>query len=283
MENKFPCPVCGSACALLDVVDFNKSCGEARGTFLELSGVPVYYALCSNCGFCFAPEMATWKLEEFKRRIYNHEYALVDPDVVEDRPERNAKTLISMFGDQPPPIKHLDYGGGNGLLAKHLTNSGWQSTSYDPFVDENVCLEHIGKFALISAFEVFEHVPDVNELMLNLSTLLAPNGVVLLSTMLSDGSIHANERLTWWYASPRNGHISLFSRNSLEILAKNNGLNFASFSTGFHVLYTETPSWAAHIIGMSDQMPQQGTPRETFKQKIARAIFNYYFRDRFTL
>jgi SAM-dependent methyltransferase len=250
MDHNLLCSVCGGTCSLLDVVDFNKSCEEARGRFLDLAGIPVYYALCSECGFCFAPELMTWKLEEFEKKIYNDEYVLVDPDYVETRPRSNAANLISMFGDRAHSIKHLDYGGGSGFLVKLLRESNWQSISYDPFVDRNLSIEKLGKFDLITAFEVFEHVPDVQELMSNLCSLLSPNGLVLFSTLISDGNIHSNQRICWWYASPRNGHISLFSKRSLSILAQNSGLNFGSFSEGFHVLCTKIPAWADHIIRM---------------------------------
>ncbi len=248
MIHNLICPVCRETCSLLDVVDFNKSCEEIRGKFLGLSGIPVYYALCMQCGFCFAPEILSWQLEAFENKIYNSEYILVDPDYIETRPRANANTVISMFNEQTQLIKHLDYGGGNGLLANLLNESGFNSTTYDPFVDRNIDLKKLGQFNLITAFEVFEHVPDIHELMSNLRLLLAPNGLILFSTLLSDGNIHANQRLSWWYASPRNGHISLFSENSLTLFAHSNGFNLGSFSAGFHVLFTEVPIWAKHII-----------------------------------
>lgn len=246
-ENLF-CPVCHGSCSLLDVVDFNKSCEELRNTFLPLSGVPVFYAICGHCGFCFAPEISEWSLEEFEARIYNDQYALVDPDYIEARPHSNATNLGLMFHDAPPPVRHLDYGGGNGYLSEKLRKSGWDSMSYDPFVNRSTNLKQLGQFDLITAFEVFEHVPDVQDLMLDLRSVLSPNGVVLFSTVLSDGNIRPRERLSWWYASPRNGHISLFSRNSLTNLARSHGFNFGSFSVGFHTFFTKVPTWAAHII-----------------------------------
>jgi SAM-dependent methyltransferase len=254
IESLFPnliCPVCGGVCSLLDVVDLNKSCEEARGKFLSRSGIPVHYMLCSDCSFCFAPEIMTWPLAKFKEKIYNDEYVLVDPDYVEARPRANATNLISMFGDRGQTIRHLDYGGGEGLLVKLLRDSNWQSTSYDPFVNKDVDLEQIGKFDLITAFEVFEHVPNVQELMSNLCSLLTPGGLVLFSTLLLDGNIYSHQRINWWYASPRNGHISLFSKKSLDIIAKQRGFNFGSFSVGLHVFFKDVPSWANHLIRMS--------------------------------
>jgi SAM-dependent methyltransferase len=247
---KSACPVCGGACSPLDPVDFNKSCDEAKGKFLSFAGIPVRYAVCGDCGFCFAPEFASWTLEEFEERIYNDEYVSVDSDYLDVRPRANAANLISMFGDRAQAIRHLDYGGGNGLLVQLLRESGWQSVSYDPFVDRNTLVGQLGQFDLITAFEVFEHVPDVQELMSILRSLLALNGLVLFSTLLSDGNIHPGQDLDWWYASPRNGHIALFSRQSLAILAQRHGLNLGSFSSGFHFFFTQVPPWAAPIIRM---------------------------------
>lgn len=247
------CPVCRQRCSLLDVVDFNKSCEERRGTFLSPAGVPIYYAFCGGCGFCFAPEMSTWSLEKFEDKVYNDDYAVVDPDYKEVRPRGNAGTLVSLFGSLPRSVRHLDYGGGNGVLVDLLRTSGWNSISYDPLVNRDVSAEQLGRFELITAFEVFEHVPDVQQLMSHLRSLLAPDGLVLFSTLLSDGSIHRNQRLSWWYASPRNGHISLFSRNSLALLAQNHGFHFGSFSVGCHILFSNIPPWAAHIIRVSNR------------------------------
>ncbi len=74
------CPVCDGRSRPHDVVDFNRSCEESRGKYLPLSGEPIYYARCQDCGFCFAPEMLRWPLETFARKVYNEGYAEIDPD-----------------------------------------------------------------------------------------------------------------------------------------------------------------------------------------------------------
>lgn len=248
MDKNLRCTVCQQPSSLLDVVDFNKSCEEVRGNFLALSGEPCYYALCSHCGFCFAPEIANWSLEQFAEKIYNDQYGQVDPDYLETRPRLNAENLIAMFGQRKNLFRHLDYGGGQGLLADLLQKAGWQSVSYDPFVDRGPPDATLGQFGLITAFEVFEHVPDPPKLVAELRRLLAPDGVVLFSTLLSDDHIVPRQRLSWWYAAPRNGHISLFSRRSLALLGQNNGFNFGSFSPAFHTYFTTVPAWAEHLI-----------------------------------
>jgi SAM-dependent methyltransferase len=243
------CPVCDARAALFDVVDLNKSCEEFRQRYLPLAGVAVYYALCERCGFCFAPEMHAWSREEFSSKIYNAYYSKVDPDYLERRPRANADELIKLVGDDTgETIRHLDYGGGDGLLSDFLRDSGWRSSSFDPFVDSETDLPSLGKFDLVTAYEVFEHVPDVRRLVSDLATLTSERGLVLFSTVLSDGNIAPHERLNWWYASPRNGHISLFSRDSLYFLAQSEGFNFGSLSPNFHGFWKAVPDWACDFL-----------------------------------
>jgi SAM-dependent methyltransferase len=203
--------------------------------------------LCGNCGFCFAPQLCAWPAETFERWIYNDGYIEVDPDYVASRPQQNADFLLQLF-PKPPVASHLDYGGGNGLLAKILRARGWPSSSYDPFIERDKSSGSLGQFDLITAFEVFEHVPDVQALIRDIEMLRAPDGIVLFSTLISDGELQPDRPLSWWYAAPRNGHISLFSQKSLGVVANLLELNLASFSSSFHALFRRVPTWAGHLL-----------------------------------
>jgi SAM-dependent methyltransferase len=242
-----PCPVCGGRSEWLDGVDFNKSCEEARGKVLPPSDALVYYAICSNCAFCFAPQIHAWPPETFEQWIYNDTYVEVDPDYLGARPRNNADLLCQLF-PQAPQARHLDYGGGNGLLANLLRERGWDSNSYDPLIERDKAQESRGQFDFITAFEVFEHVPDVAALIRDIDQLRAPTGILLFSTVLSDGEVQPNKSLRWWYAAPRNGHISLFSRKSLAVLASRLSLNFVSFSNNSHAFFRTVPTWAQRLI-----------------------------------
>ncbi|MBC7604625.1 MAG: class I SAM-dependent methyltransferase, partial [Ramlibacter sp.] len=140
------CPVCGGACPLLDVLDFHQSAVVEKTKPLPLSGEPIYYALCESCGFCFAPGICSWTKEQFEQKIYNEQYSLVDPHHIDHRPRGNAAMVLQMFGLPSPAIRHLDYGGGNGVLSRVLAEAGWQSTSYDPFVDRDLQPQTLGQF-----------------------------------------------------------------------------------------------------------------------------------------
>ncbi|MCE9660507.1 MAG: class I SAM-dependent methyltransferase [Burkholderiales bacterium] len=240
------CPVCRSVCKPLASVDFNKNCEEARGLKLPHSGEAIEYCLCDACGFCFAPEFAAWTFQDFERRIYNADYEKVDPDYKQARPEANANLLEQLFGSSKPA--HIDYGGGSGVLSAALRAKGWSSRTYDPFVDRDARVQDLGSFDLVTAFEVFEHVPDINVLFADLHSLVKADGLILFSTLLSDGEIARGRALSWWYAAPRNGHISLFSAQSLRMCLNQRGFNLASASANLHLAYRAVPAWARHLL-----------------------------------
>jgi SAM-dependent methyltransferase len=246
---QFTCPICSANAEYLDVVDFNKTCEENKGVFLPKSGTPIYYALCNQCQFCFSPEMMLWDSGQFKSHVYNDDYLLIDSEYEDIRPQRNFSLLNTKFGQFKKDFSHLDYGGGNGRLSSLLTAEGFNSLSYDVFVDDFDAEELDQKFDLITSFEVFEHHPDPVALIKKLCALLTPNGIILFSTILSDNNIKKNQRLDWFYASPRNGHISLFSTLSLGFLAGKFGFNLASDWFEYHIFYKEKPEWAVHFLG----------------------------------
>lgn len=231
------CPICSRATSLFDVVDFNKACGDPTASNIGLSGEAIYYARCTDCGFLYAPSLHAWSESQFLERIYNKDYIQFDGEYAEVRPRQNAQTIVQYFSHQRSGISHLDYGGGNGLTSKLLRNDGWNSVSFDPFPSSQTDITSLGDFNLITAFEVFEHVPDLHGMMNNLEKLLRPGGVVMLTTFLSDGQIKEGERLSWWYAAPRNGHISLFSSKALRRLAGLHGFNVRHLNQSLHLLF----------------------------------------------
>lgn len=242
-SNNCTCPICEHIANPFDVVDFNKTAVERKGIFLEKSGKPVYYNYCDNCGFLFAPEFQRWSDNDFEKYIYNEDYEKIDPDYLKRRPIANGNFLIKTFKNTQE-INHLDFGGGNGLCSEYLKQKGWKSTSYDPYSKKNeVNLNE--KYNLITAFEVFEHHNNPHKLIEDLLLLLEDDGIIVFSTLLSDEYLKKNQRINWWYVSPRNGHISIFSRKSLNILCEKYKFRFGSFHDGVHILFREKlPKWS---------------------------------------
>lgn len=228
-----PCKICGAASVLFDTLDFARSCNASTAAI----GVPVHYHRCTGCGFTFTRFFDAFTPTDWTERVYNADYAAVDPEFAQARPLRNAMAVRSYFGDLREAIIGLDFGGGNGTAAAALRRAGWSFDSLDPFGAAELTQAHAGRYSLCTAFEVFEHLPDP-EATLREIVVCCSSGplVIVVGTWLSDG--HADVGLQdWCYAAPRNGHISLFSRRSLELLAQRCGLEFASLNGKTHALY----------------------------------------------
>jgi hypothetical protein len=91
-------------------------------------------------------------------------------------------------------------------------------------------------------------VPDTNKLLRDLLELMDTPCLIIFSTLMLDGNINKNERLNWWYASPRNGHVSLFSSKSLVLLGQKNKITFRSFGPNYHCYLNQIPEWAKKLI-----------------------------------
>lgn len=244
---KTGCKCCGAPASLYGVVDFHKNCEERRNPgLLGVSGVPVYYHRCGRCGFLFTAAFDVFSEADFGREIYNEEYLLVDPDFPLARPQANAEMIAGFFAASKE-LRILDYGGGNGLLARLLRDKGFTRVeTYDPFVPDHAA-RPAGTYDLILCFEVVEHAPDPSATFRDIATLLDPAGMVIFSTLLQPADIDAHG-VGWWYVAPRNGHVSLHSAESLNRVARPLGLNVGSFHEGLHVLFRELPAFAAHLV-----------------------------------
>jgi len=239
------CKVCQGPSPLFGVVDFHKSCVEAQGKRLALSGYPVYYRRCSVCSFTFTTAFDGWSHAEFREHIYNQDYITVDPDFAELRPAGNAKVMAETFQASRESMEILDYGGGSGMMADLLRKQGFSATTYDPFSEFNAMPTE--RFDLIACFEVMEHVPSPKETVATMVSLLKDGGAILFSTMVQPAGFEGIG-LNWWYAGPRNGHVSLYSTHALAHLFKPHGMNVGSFTEGLHIAYSTIPAFASHLL-----------------------------------
>ena len=207
----------------------------------------VDYHRCDRCAHMWSPEHRGWSIEDFAARIYNAEYGKVDPDYLDRRPRGNADMLEQMLGKHKEVIRHLDYGGGNGLLSHLLKERGWQSRSWDPYTNEGELWS--GQYDLVTCFEVFEHEAHPDRLVNALMAVVDEPGLIFFSTALSDGAVR--DKLEWWYAAPRNGHVSLYSERSLHALFRPFGFAVASLSSNFHMAFRNPPPWALETFARS--------------------------------
>lgn len=196
------CPICNDNMKLLFTVSFRYS----------LSGMADYFQ-CISCGYIKAPLFDNWTEKAWKQ-IYNEKYHLVDTGA-KVRQYRYANMINTYFFDY-----HLDYGSGEGLVSKILSQSGRNSYSYDPFYKNDKELPNI-KFDFVSAIEVLEHLTNPNMLFKQIDDMTYINCKMLATTKLSSSFTKPIEK--FWYVNPYAGHICFYTDKSLQILAENNG------------------------------------------------------------
>lgn len=121
----------------------------------------------------------------------------------------------------------LDFGcGPTPVLAHLLRNYGLKVDCYDKLFSP-VSLSEWRSYDLITATEVFEHLPDPLETLTFLKRYLNPNGFLALMTHFHPNNI--DEFNTWWYHRDIT-HISFFTPGTLDIMA---------FLTGFEILFID--------------------------------------------
>ncbi len=222
-----PCQICRAPTRNVLTKEQNVSCGdyfEGRRLYPEDRG-SLQLMECVACGFARFDGMDRWSADEFRARIYNDDYHLCDQPFLGARPRK----LAAWLAEALPRQRLVDYGGGEGMMASLLRDLGFDAVSFDPFYGESAA--PVGTSPVVTAFEVVEHVPDQRALFRALMELCAPSGIIIFSTLLKVKELSGD----WWYASPRNGHVSFHSRQSLQLLMADLGLFCRSLSTEMHV------------------------------------------------
>jgi hypothetical protein len=214
------CKVCGGQAFFFDVVDFNKSCSTPEIYPFGMAGVPVPYFRCSVCSFLFTEFFDNWTPQDFARFVYNEDYIKVDGEYAGIRPERLAAGVANRLAGLSE-LRILDYGSGSGVFADQLRSRGFKYvSSFDPFSNP---VRPIGQFDVITCFEVLEHTTSPCSVLADIASLLEFNGCVIFNTSIQPTTI-GEIRANWWYVAPRNGHVSIFSRNALAHLGQSEGL-----------------------------------------------------------
>lgn len=238
------CKCCGTQAAWFGTVDFSRSCEDHRGKVMPDSGRDVDYFRCGACGFLFTDLIDGWSGDRVAAEIYNADYVRVDPDFAGKRVGGNADFLAWALEEERDRLRLLDYGGGEGLMAALLRTRGFAAESFDPFHAGGECPK--GPFDLVTAFEVVAHSPDPHATFAEARALTAEDGAFLFTTLLQPPDI-ATVGLGWWYAAPRNGHVSLHSRESLRVAAQRAGWTLESFNDDLHAAWVRRPRWLRHL------------------------------------
>lgn len=122
--------------------------------------------------------------------------------------------------------KCLDYGCGKiHLLSDILNENGYQSDYYDLYYYDH---KITNKYDTIILIEVFEHILEIDRLMLDLKHLLNENGKIIIMTKKKEYPLDK-----FWYLRDAT-HVSFVDDKTMKYLAKISDLSL-TLESGYYV------------------------------------------------
>ncbi|EKD95370.1 MAG: Glycosyl transferase, family 2 [uncultured bacterium] len=210
-----------------------KICGFKTDYYFKkniLGKYDVTYYRCKHCGL-IQTEKPFWLKEAYSSAIIDSDTGILSRNIALSK-----ITAIICLLLLNKNSKVLDYGGGYGILTRLLRDIGMDCYWTDKYA-ENIFAKgfedkNISKYDMVTAFELFEHLENPVEELVNIFGKFQPQ-VLLFSTVLHKGTPSKN----WWYFVPEGGqHITLYTKKSLEIIAERLGLKLSTNNNDIHIL-----------------------------------------------
>jgi hypothetical protein len=198
-----------------------------------LGHVDVAYHRCPSCGLVMALD-PTW-LEE----AYGDAIAKLDVGLL-DRCQILASVTASVLrAERLRGGRFLDWAGGYGTLTRLMRDRGYDFAHNDPMAvnvfaeGHEVADPSAGRYDLVTAFEVLEHLTDP---VASLSPLAAVTDRMLVTTQVVPSP--APLPSDWdYYALESGQHITFYTPRSLEVLASRLGYDGVVTSSLVHLFH----------------------------------------------
>ena len=188
------CPLCNSAATLF--------CEKPKHLFYK----------CNTCEGIFRPKYTFLTAEEEKSHYEKH-----NNDVFDERYQAFVSPIVNaILNDFSPEAKGLDFGSGTGpVIAKMLTDKGYQVQNYDLFFENDVALLN-QKYDYVSCCEVMEHFQQPYKEFELLKSLLLPKGKLYCKT-----EVFNNQKpFENWYYKDDFTHVFIYQPKTLKWLKK---------------------------------------------------------------
>lgn len=214
------CPVCS---------EIMHNCFQAK----VLGKYVAQYEVCNHCGFLRVHE-PHWLDEAYTRAIANADTGLVMRNIT--LANKISRVLYWLTPEKGRAI-YLDAAGGFGMLTRMMRDVGFDFFWTDKYCENLVAPgfeynESLGHCAAVTAIEVFEHVVDPKAFV---KEALESSGssTLIFTTELYEGN-PPNPDAWWYYTFATGQHIGFFQHKTLEKIAKDMDLHFAT-ANGLHI------------------------------------------------
>lgn len=206
-------------------------------SFKILNKYNISYYKCENCHF-IQTEEPFWLEEAYGLGAIS----ALDVGII-SRNTFLAKKTDEILNKLFPELGNfigIDYGGGQGIFVRMMRDIGYNFYRQDLYA-ENLYTQYFDitdlpkntHFTVLTAFEVFEHLPNPIE---EIKKMFDYADILLFSTELQP-SDDVSEIEKWWYFVPETGqHVSLFNKTTLEKITEILGVNLYTDSFNLHIL-----------------------------------------------
>jgi SAM-dependent methyltransferase len=242
------CKICGGPTRLACEVPADRHPGVAAPV-----GPLVPYYACTRCGFLASSHLDDGSAGSPYDAAY---FTAVDPggETRDALPALLVGQVERWLGRTVGDV--LDFGSGTGRAVAKLRAAGYRAEGVDIVAPEVADafirvgpLEAVERYDVVTAVEVFEHLPDPVASARAIAASLRPGGLLAMTTMLHDP---AALDPAWWYLAPGAGHISLFTKPALAALARASGFGILMTTPTNH-LWVKLPApvgWLAARVLM---------------------------------
>lgn len=239
----------------------------AFGTALVLRRLQVAYFECPACGL-IQTENPYWLEEAYAEAISSIDVGIVSRNFALIR---TTSLVIRAFFN--PAGRFIDYGAGTGLLVRAMRDIGFDFRYFDPYA-KNLFARGFeaanGQYDLLTAFEVFEHLPDP---VRGITDMLRRSKNILLTTEILPP--HKPRPDQWWYYALASGqHVSIYSKRTLEYIASRWGLHLTSFGSSHLISQRPVHPWLFRFV-VSSRWARLALRRRTPRQGLIPSDFEH--------